>query len=521
MSAAAATIPAVWKPKVNPWLIALAVMSATFMEVLDSSVANVSLPHIGGTLSASTDEATWVLTSYLVSNAIILPATGWLSSFFGRKRLLITCIIIFTLASALCGAANSLGVLIFARVLQGLGGGVLQPTAQSVMMESFPVEKRGQAMAVYAMGVVVAPIIGPTLGGWITDNYSWRWIFYINIPVGIFAVLMARAYIEDPPYLNRNVRNQIDYIGFSLMAIFLGTAQIILDKGQQEDWFSSSLICWLTVLCLATFVGFIYQELHTPEPIVNLRIFRDRNFSTAMVMMTVVGAALYSTIAILPMFLQTLMGYSSVQSGLAVSPRGIGSFVSMIIVGRIVSKFDARLLISVGFAMLALSVYWLSGINLEVAQSNIIWPNILNGFSMGFIFIPMSTMSLRTLRPEQMNNGTGISSLMRNLGGGIGISAATTMLARGAQIHQAQLVQHMTPYDQPFQQRVQEFQSLMHAPLQQTYAFLYGTMLKQSLLLSFIDIFKVLALMCLICIPLTFLFKKPKGQAGGGDTAMH
>ncbi len=521
MSAAAATMPAAWQPKVNPWLIALAVMSATFMEVLDSSVANVSLPHIGGTLSASTDEATWVLTSYLVSNAIILPATGWLSNFFGRKRLLITCIIIFTLASALCGAANSLGILIFARVLQGLGGGVLQPTAQSVMMESFPLEKRGQAMAVYAMGVVVAPIIGPTLGGWITDNYSWRWIFYINIPVGIFAIMMARAFIEDPPYLNRNVRNQIDYIGFSLMAIFLGTAQIVLDKGQQEDWFSSSLICWLTVISAFTFAAFIYQELRTPEPIVNLRIFRDRNFSIGMVMMTVVGGVLYSTIAVLPLFLQTLMGYSSVQSGLAVSPRGIGSFVSMIVVGRLIGKIEGRALISIGFAMLALSVYLLSAINLDVAQSNIIWPNVLNGFSMGFIFVPLSTMLLGTLRREQMNNGTGISSLMRNLGGGLGISAATTLLARGAQIHQAQLVQHMTPYDQPFQQRVQEFQSLMQAPLQQTYAYLYGILLKQSLLLSFIDIFRVLALTCLFCIPLAFLFKKTKVRVGGADKAMH
>lgn len=244
------------------------------------------------------------------------------------------------------------------------------------------------------------------------------------------------------------------------MAIFLGTAQLILDKGQQEDWFSSPLICWLTVISISTFIGFIYQELTTPEPIVNLRIFRDRNFSTAMVMMTVVGSVLYSTIAVLPMFLQILMGYSLMQSGLAVSPRGIGSFISMIIVGRIVSKIDARLLISIGFAMLAFSVYWLTGINLNIEQSSVVWPNVLNGLSMGFIFIPMSTMSLRTLLPEQMNNGTGISSLMRNLGGGIGISAATTMLARGAQAHQANLVQHMTVYDQPFQQRVQEFQSL-------------------------------------------------------------
>ncbi len=491
------------------------------MEVLDTSVANVSLSHIGGTLSASTDEATWVLTSYLVSNAIILPATGWLSSFFGRKRLLISCIVIFTLASALCGAANSLGVLIFARILQGIGGGVLQPTAQSVMMESFPVEKRGQAMAVYAMGVIVAPIIGPTLGGWITDNYSWRWIFYINIPVGIFAVMMARAFIEDPPYLNRNVRNQTDYIGFSLMAIFLGTAQIVLDKGQQEDWFSSSLICWLTVIAVVTFIAFIYQELHTAEPIVDLRVFRDRNFANGMLMMAVVGAVMFSTTAVLPLFLQSLMGYSSVQSGLAVSPRGIGSFISMIVVARLVGKIEARILISIGFAMLGLSVFWLSGLTLEVSQSNIIWPNIVNGFSMGFIFIPMSTMSLGTLVREQIPNATGISSLMRNLGGGIGISAATTMLARGAQIHQAQLVQHLTPYDQPFRQRVQEFQALMHAPLQQTYAYFYGTLMKQSLLLSFIDIFRLLAIICFICIPLTFLFKKVKARTSGADQGMH
>jgi MFS transporter, DHA2 family, multidrug resistance protein len=507
-----------WAPSFSPWLIAAAVMSATFMEVLDTSVANVSLPHIAGSLSASTEEATWVLTSYLVSNAIILPATGWLSSFFGRKQLLITCIVIFTLSSALCGAATSLPMLIAARVLQGIGGGVLQPTAQAVLMESFPFEKRGQAMSIYGMGIIVAPIIGPTLGGWITDNYSWRWIFYINIPVGIVAVLMATWFIENPPYLRRVARASIDYIGFGLMALWLAAFQLVLDKGQEEDWFESRFITLLTVIALSAMIAFVVRELSVKEPIVDLRVLKNRNFGVGTLLMTIVGGVLYGTTAMLPLFLQTLLGYPAVQSGLAVSPRGFGSMASMIIVGRLVGKIDSRLLIAFGFCILAYSVYLLSGINLEISTSSVILPNIINGFAMGFVFVPLTTTAMGTLRKDQIGNATGIYSLMRNIGGSLGISAVTTMLARGAQQHQAVMVSHLTPYDPAFQQRLQQLQGTVGT--QQAYGVIYGTVLKQASLLAFIDNFRLLTIVCLLCVALVFLLKRVRSR-GAGAAALH
>jgi DHA2 family multidrug resistance protein len=522
-AASQASAPEAWTPSFNPWLIAASVMLATFMEVLDTSVANVSLPHIAGTLSASTEEATWVLTSYLVANAVILPITGWLSSYFGRKRLLITCIIIFTASSALCGAATSMTMLIVARVLQGIGGGVLQPTAQAVLMESFPFEKRGQAMAVYAMGIIVAPIIGPTLGGWITDNYSWRWIFYINVPVGIAAVLMAMWFIENPPYLKRTKGSRIDYLGFALMTVCLATFQLVLDTGQQNDWFASKQIVLLSIISAASLVGFVIRELTVEEPIVDLRVLANRNFGVGTLLMTIVGGVLYGTTALLPLFLQTLLGYPAVQSGLAVSPRGIGSMASMIIVGRLVGKIDSRLLMTFGFFVLAISMYMLAGVNLEIATSNIVWPNIINGFAMGFIFVPLTTTATGTLGREQMSNAAGIYSLMRNLGGGLGISAVTTLLARGAQQHQAMMVSHLTPYDPAFQQRLQQLQRAFGSTAtgtQQAYAVIQGIVVRQANLLAFVDNFRLLTYVCLACIPLVFLLRRVRG-GGGGSSAMH
>src|SRR5262245_45587428 len=372
-----------WKPSFNPWLIAAAVMLATFMEVLDTSVANVSLPHIAGNLSATPEESTWVLTSYLISNALILPATNWLGYFFGRKRFLVVCIAIFTLSSALCGAAGSLGMLLLARVIQGAGGGALQPIAQAVLLESFPAERRGSAMAVYGLGVVVAPIIGPTLGGWITDNYSWRWIFYINVPIGILAVLMAHWFVEDPPYIRNQRPGRIDYIGFGLMALGLAALQIVFDKGQELDWFSSSFITWAIVLAVVAFAACIIWELHSREPIVNLRVLTNRNFAVGTFLIAILGIVLYGTIALLPLFLQTLIGYPALQSGLAVSPRGIGAVISMIIVGRLVNRVDGRYLIACGFSVLAFSTYLLSDIDLQISMKSIVWPQIISGLAMG------------------------------------------------------------------------------------------------------------------------------------------
>lgn len=511
---------ATWRPSYNPWLIAVSVMLATFMEVLDTSVANVSLPHIAGNLSATTEEATWVLTSYLVSNAIILPATGWLSSFFGRKRFLIVCIIIFTLASALCGMATSLGMIIVARILQGVGGGALQPIAQAILLESFPQERRGVAMSVFGLGVVTAPIIGPTLGGWITDNYSWRWIFYINIPVGVLAILMTTLFVEDPPYVKAQKAPKIDYIGFGLMAVGLGALQIVLDKGQQEDWFESAFITRLALLSLFSLVAFVIWELKTDHPIVDLHVFANRNFAVGTLLITSTGIVLFGTIALLPLFLQTLLGYSAIESGLTVSPRGFGSIAAMLIVGRLVGKIDGRLLIMFGFSVLAYATYMLAGLNLEIASTNVTLPNIIGGFALGFVFVPMTTLSISTLPNEQIGNATGVYNLMRNLGGSIGIALVTTLLSRSAQVHQAIMVSHLTPYDLTYQEKLRQLTSTITAhgdpslALQQAYGTIYLTLIKQASLMAYIDNFRLLAFLCLLCIPATLLFKRVRIRSG-------
>jgi DHA2 family multidrug resistance protein len=512
-----------WKPSVNPWLIAAAVMLATVLEVLDTSVANVAIPNIAGNLSASNDEATWVLTSYLVSNAIVLPMTGWLGSFFGRKRFLIACITLFTLASAACGAATTLGFLIFARIAQGAAGGALQPLSQAILMESFPPAKRGMAMAVFGMGVVVAPIIGPVLGGWITDNYSWRWIFFLNVPLGGLAVLMSQAFVEDPPYL-RNAREnrggKIDYVGFGVLAIWLGTLQIVLDRGQEDDWFNATWVCWASLVSLASLIFLIYWEIRVEHPLVDLRVFRNRNFAMGTLLMTVVGIVLYSTTALLPLFLQELMGYSALKSGMAMSPRGMGAICSLFAVGGLVSRIDARLLIGLGFLILAYAVGGFGNINLEVATTSVMWPNVLSGLAMGFIFVPLTISSMGALPNEQMGNATGVYNLMRNIGGSIGIAMATTMVARGSQTHQALMVGQLSPYRPEFRQYLQSTSAMLGqysdpaSAQQQAYGLLNGMLEQQAALFAYVDTFRWLALLCLLCVPLVLVFKKPKAHRG-------
>jgi DHA2 family multidrug resistance protein len=505
-----------WKPSFNPWLIAIAVMLATVMEVLDTSVANVALPHIAGNLSATPEEATWVLTSYLISNAIILPATSWISTFIGRKRFLIICIITFTIASALCGAAPNLTILILARILQGIGGGALQPIAQSVLLESFPPEKRGSAMALYGMGVVVAPIIGPTLGGWITDNYDWRWIFYINLPVGALAAFMANAFVEDPPYVRNQKPGKIDFLGFGLMALGLSAMELTLDLGQQYDWFESGFIVFTTTTAVLSIISFILWELYTPEPIVNLRIFLNRNFAVGCSLIASVGVVLYGSTALLPLFLQTLLGYSAVDSGLAVSPRGLGSMLSMVIVGRLIGKLDSRYLIMFGFSILAYSTFMFTNINLEIASTSVSFPMIISGFAMGFVFVPLTTLTMGTLTNEQIGNASGIYNLMRNTGGSFGIAAMTTLLARNQQIHQAQLVTHTTQYDTAFQSLVDQISGPLIPQIgiagatQQAYQTIYGMVVRQAAVLSYIDNFRLLGILCVLAVPTAFLFKRVK-----------
>jgi DHA2 family multidrug resistance protein len=518
---------AAWRPSVNPWLIAAAVMLATILEVLDTSVANVAVPHIAGNLSASSDEATWVLTSYLVSNAIVLPMTGWLSSFFGRKRFLMACIALFTLSSAACGAAGTLGFLIFARIAQGAAGGALQPLSQAILMESFPPAKRGMAMAVFGLGVVVAPIIGPVLGGWITDNYSWRWIFFINVPLGALAVLMSHTFVEDPPYLRQAHESRggkIDYVGFGILAIWLGTLQIVLDRGQEDDWFNATWVCWASLVSVLSLVFLIVWELRVEHPLVDIRILRNRNFAMGTLLMTVVGIVLYSTTALLPLFLQELMGYPALNSGMAMSPRGMGAVCSLLVVGTLVSRIDARLLIGLGFFLLAYAVSGFGRINLEMATRNVMLPNVLSGLAMGFIFVPLTITSMGALPNEQMGNATGVFNLMRNIGGSVGIAMATTLVARGAQAHQALMVGQLSPYRPEFQQYLQSTSQMLGqysdpaSAQQQAYGLLYGTLQQQASLFAYVDTFRWLALLCLVCVPLVFTFRKTKAR---GPVAAH
>ena len=510
-----------WRPRHNPWLIALAVMLATFMEVLDTSVANVALPHIAGSLSASADEATWVLTSYLISNAIILPATNWLGSVFGRKRFLLTCIGIFTVASALCGAAFDLGFLIVARILQGAGGGALQPVSQAILLESFPPEKRGVAMATFAMGVVVAPILGPIFGGWITDHYSWRWIFYINLPIGALAILLSQSTIEDPPYLQRSKFSSIDSIGFGCMAVWLATLQYVLDKGQEEDWFSSNAILWCTIISAICFVAFIVRELTARAPLIDLAVLKNRNFSVGVALITIVGLVLYGTTAVLPLFMQTLLGYTAVAAGLAMSPRGVAAFITTIIVGRIAGRvISNRVLLMFGFTVLGIASFLLAGISLQEPIGRLMWLSVINGVAISLIFVPLTTSTMGTLHQHEIGNASGIYNLMRNLGGSIGIAGITTLIARSGQAHHAFLGAHMNEFNPAYRQhlagiaaglapKVGSFEAAQKAP-----ALLAQSLEQQASVLSYIDAFRTIAILALVCVPLVFLLRKATNASG-------
>jgi DHA2 family multidrug resistance protein len=503
-----------WRPSYNPWLIAASVMLATFMEVLDTSVASVALPHIAGSLSASVDESTWVLTGYLISNAIVLPSTGWFSNLFGRKDYQIISITVFAIASALCGASTSLGMLVTARVIQGAAGGGLQPVSQAILLESFPREKHGQAMAMYGLGIILAPLIGPTLGGWITDQYSWRWVFYINIPVSIAAVLMIRAFVEDPPYARREKNLPIDYVGFGFLALWLGTFQTILDKGQEADWFGSDWIRWFAVVSAISMVSFIVHELRTEHPLVDLRVLRNRNLAVGTFLIGLIGIVIYGTVTLLPLFLQDLLGYTAYDSGLAVSPRGIGALISLLIAGNLIGKIDSRILIAVGLGIRAVSLFMLGHLNLEIGMWNIVWPNVINGFANGFLFVPLTTLTMSTLSNEQMGRGTGLYNLTRNMGASFGVSMVTTMLVRGAQRHQDLLAGHVTPFNPSFRQILGQLEQYLsvHAglapALERAYDVLYRMLLQQATLLSYVDDFRLLAILTLCCLPFLLLFRK-------------
>src|SRR5882672_7503762 len=506
------------EPKhVNPWLIAVSVMFATFMEVLDTTVVNVSLPHIAGTLSATIDEATWALTSYLVANAIILPMTGWLASMFGRKNLLMLSVIGFTAASFLCGLAPTLGSLIFFRILQGATGGALQPLSQAVLLEAFAPQDRGKAMGFWALGIVVAPILGPVLGGWLTDNYSWRWVFYINIPVGIASIVMTKLYIFDPPYLKAESR-KVDYWGIGMLAVGIGALQIVLDKGQEEDWFSSRFITFLAILSAITLVTLIVHELTTDDPVVDLRVFKERSYAVGVFLMTVVGFVLYGSLVLLRVMLQTVLGYPSLQAGIAMAPRGVGAFFMMQITGRLTAWVDPRKLLTAGLVVGGVALLWLSQLNLQAGYWDIFWPQLIQGIGMSLLFVPLTMVAMDAIPRERMGNATSLFNLMRNIGGSIGIAITGTMLARNQQSTTALLGSNVTVYDPATQVRFAQLKAAFMAAgtdavtaTNRAYAALFGMVQRQAAMVSFVGIFQLLAIMFIALVPLVLLMRRPRG----------
>jgi DHA2 family multidrug resistance protein len=509
------------RPVTSPWLIAVSVMLATFMEVLDTSIASVALPYIAGSLSATNDEATWVLTSYLVANAIVLPASTWFSLKFGRKRFLVVCIIIFTVSSFACGAATSLGMILLARAVQGAGGGALQPLSQSILLESFPPDKRGSALAVFALGVVVAPVLGPTLGGYLTDTYSWRWAFYINIPIGILAVLLIMRFVEDPPYIKNAKPGRIDAIGLGLLAVWLGALQIILDKGQEDDWFGATWIRWTAALLVISFVAFIVRQLVADKPLVDLRVFKHRNFRIGCLLIAIFGGALYGLITLLPLFYQELLGYTAYAAGWAVSPRGIGAIIAMPIIGILTAKIDNRWLIAMGFAMFGISGLWFGEVNLAISQWSFLWAIIISGFGSGSVFVPLSATTVAGLPNEEIGNASGLYNLFRNVGGSIGISVVNTIVARHEQLHQTELVHSLAPSSHNFQQQATQLAAYLYQQgygpvesVRKAYALIGVELSGQARLWSYVDDFRYLALACFACIPIVFLLKKTVGRKG-------
>jgi DHA2 family multidrug resistance protein len=506
-----------WRPH-NPWLIALTVMLATFMEVLDTSIANVALPHIAGNLSATIDESTWVLTSYLVSNAIMLPLAGWFSMLWGRKKFYMTCVAVFTIASFLCGLAPNIETLVLLRVIQGAGGGALQPLSQSILVENFAPSKRGMAMAVYGMGVVVAPIIGPTLGGWITDNYTWRWIFYINVPVGMLSIFLTTLLVQDPPYFVRKSFKtglRLDYIGLGLLSVGLGSLQIMLDKGEREDWFSSHFIITFAVLAAVCLTAVIFWELRRKDPVIDLHLLKDRNFAISVFLMFTLGIVLYGSTVLLPLFLQTVLGYTALDAGLAMSPGAVVTLATMPLIGFLLGKYQPRWLIVLGLVIGAVGLYIMATFNLQISFWYATWSRIVLSAALGFLFIPINTAAYYYIAKTKTDSASGLINLARNIGGSVGISFVTTMLSRRAQTHQTYLVDHVNQYNPQFRemlhgatQMLMERGSSAYEAALQAKALIYAMVRQQATMLAFIDDAWYLAIAFIIVIPLVFFMKK-------------
>ncbi len=509
-----------WTGGRNPWVIALVVTMATFMEILDTSIANVSLPHIAGDLSVGVDESTWVLTSYLVSNAVVLPISGWISSKIGRKRFYMTCVALFTVSSFLCGMAPNLGALIFFRVLQGVGGGGLAPSEQAILVDTFPPMKRGMAMAIYGMAIVLAPAIGPTLGGFITDNFSWRWVFFINIPVGAASLLLASRVVTDPPHLQQGKARAgaIDWLGLGLIGTGLGCLEVVLDKGQEDDWFHSSFITGFTLVAAVSLVSFVLWELEHDNPIVDVRMFRRRGFAVANALMLVLGVALFGSTVLLPQYLQVLMGYTAQQAGMALSPGGLVVIALLPLVGRLVSKVDTRWLVTFGFAVLSASLFYMTRrIDLQMDFGTAVELRALQSVGMAFLFVPIQTISYAGVPPEKNNQVSGIMNLSRNMGGDIGIAFVTTLIARRAQVHQSHLTAHTTAYDAAYQSKVASIARAMeHAgtpaveAARRAAGAMYRQVVQQATQLAYLDALGVLGLATAVMVPMVWLAARPR-----------
>ncbi|MDA8099580.1 MAG: MDR family MFS transporter [Nitrospiraceae bacterium] len=499
-------------------LIAFTVMLPTLIEIIDTSIVNVSLDHIRGSLSAGYDEATWTITAYLVSNAIVIPMAAWFAKLIGRKNYQIASIAIFTFSSFMCGSAWSLSSLVFFRILQGIGGGGLVPISQSILLESFPREKHGQAMAIFGLGAMLGPIVGPLLGGWITDSLSWRWIFYINIPIGIIAIIMNILVIQDPPYMQRQ-KMKIDYFGLMLLALGLGALQFVLDKGENEDWFNSELIVIFSIISLVSLTVLIINEYYSENPIVNLKLFKDRTFTSGATVMFFVFLNLFGSIVLLPVFLQMLMGYTSFYAGLVLGPGGIATMLAMPIVGKFIGKVNPKRFLVVGITVCALSTYLMSNFTLQTDFWTFVWPRVLLGFGMGMTFIPLTTLTLSHIPKEHMTEATSLYNLLRNLGGSVGIAFTTTILSRRAQFHQTRLVEHLSPLDPGYQMAREKITAMLQSkglPAAGADGVLYRELIRQSTTMAFTDAFLIICVLILCVLPLVFIMQRSEGPAGPG-----
>ncbi len=514
-------------PAANRWIIALAVMSATLMEVLDTTVVNVSLPHIAGNLSVSINEATWVLTSYLVANAIVLPMTGWLATVLGRKRLLQISIFGFTGASFLCGLAPSLPLLILFRIVQGTFGGVLQPLSQAVLLETFPLHERGKAMSFWGIGMMVAPILGPVFGGWVTDSFSWRWLFYVNLPVGVVAMFMTQTYLIDPPYLRNTIR-KIDYWGIALLVIGIGALQLFLDKGADEDWFDSRLIITLLTVAAVAIVTLVVHVLTTEDPIIDLGVLKDSTYAVGLSLITVLGFVLFGSMMVLPVFLQTLMGYPAMQAGLALAPRGLGALIMMPVSGILVARVDTRKLITVGLFVASLPLFWLAQIDMNAGYWDVFWPQLAQGMGMSLLFVPLSTTTMARVPKHKIGNATSLFSLMRNVGAGIGVAVMGTLLTHFREKGVQTVGASITAYDAASQATLAQLIAGFRAAgadtataTTQAYATMSGMVYQQASMVSFITLFRFAGAMFLVMLPLVFLMRRPDMKSPGDTPPAH